>query len=125
MTDRDSAWLGRYGERVAASWLRAGGCRVLARNHQSYRGGRRAGEVDIVARQGGLLLFIEVKTRRGNPLVRPLWAVDRSKQQLIERAANDWLRRLPSRNLPWRFDVIEVYLREGERPQVKHIENVF
>ena len=81
--------------------------------------------MDIVAREGGLLLFIEVKTRKKNAKIRGLSAVNRKKRSLIERGANEWLRRLGTRSLPWRFDVIEVEVAEGERPEVTRIENVF
>ena len=120
-TKRDRLWIGRYGERVAADFLRASRCKILARN---FKGPHR-GEVDIIARQGKLLLFIEVKTRRANSPVRPLDAVDKSKQALIERGANAWLRRLRSRNLPWRFDVIEIWLTDGEKPRINHVRDAF
>ena len=120
-TKRDRLWIGRYGERVAADFLRASGCKILSRN---FKGPHR-GEVDIIARQGKLLLFIEVKTRRANSPVRPLDAVDKSKQALIERGANAWLRRLRSRNLPWRFDVIEIWLTDGEKPRINHVRDAF
>jgi putative endonuclease len=118
---RDRAWLGTYGERVAAAWLRSQGCKVLARN---FKGPRR-GEVDIIARDGKLLLFIEVKTRREGSLVRPLDAVDKPKQALIERGANAWFKRLGTRNLRWRFDVIEVYVEDGKKPRVKQVRDAF
>lgn len=118
---RDRIWIGKYGEDVAAAWLRADGAKILARNHR----GRRRGEVDIVARQGNLLLFIEVKTRRAGARIRPLDAVDRKKRTLIERGANDWLRRLRTRELMWRFDVIEILLTDGEKPVVKRIADAF
>jgi putative endonuclease len=114
-------WTGDYGENVAADWLRAGNCKILARNFK----GRKGGEVDIVAREGKQLLFIEVKTRKAGAAVRGLAAVNRKKQSLIGRGANEWLRRLGTRQVPWRFDVIEVEVSEGEKPQVKRIENVF
>lgn len=113
--------MGDYGEKVARDWLRANACKVLARNFK----GRRGGEVDIVAREGGQLLFIEVKTRRKGAAIRGLAAVNRKKQSLIERGANEWLRRLGKRDIPWRFDVIEVEVAEGEKPVVGRIENVF
>jgi putative endonuclease len=81
--------------------------------------------VDIVAREGRQLLFIEVKTRRKDAKIRGLSAVNRKKRTLITRGANEWLRRLGSRDLPWRFDVIEVEVAEGEKPKVTRIENVF
>ncbi|MES2997679.1 MAG: YraN family protein [Verrucomicrobiota bacterium] len=120
-TSRDRKWLGRYGEDVAVAWLRSQGIRILCRNHR----GRKRGEVDIVARDGVLLLFIEVKTRQHDAPIRGLTAVNRKKQELIERGANDWLRRLHTRDLPWRFDVIEVTVRDGEKPAVHRIENAF
>lgn len=120
-TPRDRAWIGRFGERVAAAHLRAGGCRILARNFR----GRRMGEVDIVARDGALLLFVEVKTRREGARIRPFDAVDATKRELIERGANDWLRRLRRRDLPWRFDVVEVWLEDGVKPRVNHIRDAF
>lgn len=118
---RGRAWLGTYGENVAADWLRSNGCRILARN---FKGPRR-GEVDIVARDGKLLLFVEVKTRHADARIRPLDAVDKTKQALIERGANAWLRRLGTRNVPWRFDVIEVWVADGEKPRVNHVRDAF
>ncbi len=119
--ERGRAWLGQYGENVAADWLRTQGCGILARN---FKGPHR-GEVDIVARDGKLLLFIEVKTRREGTKIRPLDAVNKEKQGLIERGANAWLKRLGTRNLPWRFDVIEVFVEEGAKPRVNHVRDAF
>jgi len=118
---RDRIWIGNYGEQVATDWLRSQGCKILARN---YRGPRR-GEVDIIARDRKLLLFVEVKTRQADSRIRGLDAVGKDKQSLIERGANSWLKRLGTRNLPWRFDVIEVSVREGERPQINHVKDAF
>ena len=122
---RDPQWLGRYGERVAAAWLRAHQCTILARNYRNKRRGRHTGEVDIIAREQRQLLFVEVKTRHEDGKVRPLAAVDKAKQRLIERGANDWLRRLGTRQLAWRFDVIEVYVAEGKRPRVNRVRDAF
>ena len=118
---RDRRWIGEYGERVAVDFLRASGHRILKRN---FKGPRR-GEVDIIARKDRLLLFVEVKTRRSDAKIRPLDAVDKSKQQLIERGANAWLKLLKTRNLPWRFDVIEVLVEEGGLPKINHVRDAF
>jgi putative endonuclease len=117
----DRIWLGNFGERVACAWLRSQGCKILARN---YRGPRR-GEVDIIARDRKLLLFVEVKTRREGSRIRGLDAVGREKQELIERGANSWLKRLGTRELPWRFDVIEVSVAEGQKPRINHVKDAF
>jgi putative endonuclease len=120
-SERGRAWLGTYGERVASDFLRSKQCRILARN---FRGPHK-GEVDIIARDGRLLLFVEVKTRREGAKIRPLDAVDRSKQALIQRGADAWLKELGTRDIPWRFDVIEVYANEGKKPRVNHVRNAF
>lgn len=126
MTRRDGsgigpAAIGVLGEKIARAWLRANGAKVLYKNFKAPRGG----EVDIVAREGKLLLFTEVKTRRAGGVGRPLDAVDRAKEKLIERGANEWLRLLGTREIPWRFDVIEVILTDGEKPLVRRVENIF
>lgn len=118
---RDRRWIGEYGERVAVDFLRASGHRILKRN---FKGPRR-GEVDIIARKERLLLFIEVKTRRSDTKIRPLDAVDKTKQKLIERGANAWLKLLKTRQLPWRFDVIEILIEEGKLPKINHVKDAF
>ena len=117
----DRIWIGNYGEKVASIWLKSQGCKILAKN---YRGPRK-GEVDIIARDGKLLLFVEVKTRRAGNKIRGFDAVGVEKQKLIERGANSWLKRLGTRNLPWRFDFIEVCVEEGKKPQVNQIKDAF
>lgn len=94
---------------------------MLARNYRSPH----RGEVDLIARDGKLLLFIEVKTRTEGAKVRGLDSVTQSKQALIERGANSWLKRLGTRQIPWRFDVIEVTVKHGEKPRIHHIHNAF
>ncbi len=91
---------------------------------RNFRGPKK-GEVDIIARNRKLLLFVEVKTRREGSKIRPLDAVDKPKQVLIERGANAWLKRLGTRNLPWRFDVIEIYVEEGKKPRLNHVKDAF
>ena len=113
--------IGSLGERIARDWLRARGVKVLYQNFRAPGGG----EVDIVAREGGLLLFTEVKTRTRTDFGRPLDAVDEKKRALIRRGANEWLKQLRTREIPWRFDVIEVVLQEGEKPKVHRVENAF
>lgn len=113
--------MGELGERIARAWLRARGVKLLYRNFRAPSGG----EVDVVAREGKVLLFTEVKTRTSVDHGRPLEAVDRAKQSLIKRGANEWLRLLGTREIPWRFDVIEVVLLDGQRPKVHRVENAF
>jgi putative endonuclease len=117
----DRQAVGLLGERVAAEWLRARGAKVLYRNFRAPKGG----EVDIVAREEKVLCFVEVKTRTREGVGRPLDAVDREKQRLIERGANHWLKLLQTRDLPWRFDVVEIILLDGQPPKVTWVKNAF
>lgn len=113
--------IGDLGERIACRQLKAEGRKILYRNYRAPKGG----EVDIVARDGDILSFVEVKTRTYRGYGRPLDAVDSSKQELIERGANAWLRLLGTRQLTWRFDVVEVILSEEKKPSVLVVNNAF
>lgn len=113
--------IGDLGEKMAREWLWAKGRKVLYTNFRAPRGG----EVDIVMRDGRMLCFVEVKTRTKRGEGRPLEAVDRAKQELIERGAREWLRLLKSPELPCRYDIMEVILIEGELPEVTLIPNAF
>jgi len=112
---------GLLGEFLAAKYLREHGRRILYRN---YRGLHR-GEVDIVARHGQTLTFVEVKTRRSSAYGRPADAVTEDKQRLIIRGAQDWLRLLGNPRITLRFDIAEVLLIDGETPKINIIENAF
>lgn len=122
------------GEKLAALELQARGWTVLGRNFRAPKGG----EVDLVCRGGETLeelVFVEVKTRSREDFGRPLEAVGRKKQALLRRGAAEWLKLLRKgrrqaawegeEKIPYRFDVVEVILKEGERPKVTLVENVF
>ena len=118
-TRLDNATLGNWGEHLAAQWLRRHGRKVLYRNYRAGGGG----EVDIVARHGAMLTFVEVKTRTSTSRGRPAEAVNKAKEQLILRGMQGWLRMLQdSQNIPRRCDIVEVILREGERPEISILE---
>jgi len=117
----DHMAIGHLGEKIARQWLCGQGVKVLYRNYRAPAGG----EVDIVAREGKTLLFIEVKTRKSSSYGRPIEAVNAGKRRLIRRGANAWLKLLKTREIPWRYDVIEVVLEEGQRPRVHRVENAF
>ena len=113
--------IGLLGEHLAAKHLRQHGRRVLYRNYH----GLHRGEVDIVARHGKTLTFVEVKTRTSAEFGRPADAVTQDKQRLIQRGAQDWLRLLGNPRITIRFDIAEVLLLDGEVPKVNLIENAF
>ena len=109
---------GRHGEDQAADVLTAKGYRILARN---WRAGSL--EIDLIALDGDILVFVEVKTRKAPHLVDPGMAVTKRKQRSLIKAANIYVERTSKSN-ECRFDIITVVIgREGEK--VEHIENAF
>src|ERR1700712_1288496 len=109
---RVSDAVGRFGEQRAADFLSAAGWEVLDRNWRvKGLGGDReaAGELDLVARDGPRLVFVEVKTRSGRGFGLPAEAVTPDKVRRLRRLAMRWLDVHPEqRGLPIRFDVVSV-----------------
>jgi len=123
--------LGRYGENLAARHLTAAGLSVLARNWRC-----REGEVDIVAREGDVLVICEVKTRRDIAFGTPLDAVTPAKAARLRRLAVRWLadQRLGAADdsasgyegySEVRFDVVSVLLPAAGGPIVEHLRGAF
>ena len=117
--DKDT--IGAFGERLAAHYLWAQGCKILYRNYRAAKGG----EVDIVCRAAEILVFAEVKTRTSDRYGRPLDAVDQDKERLIIQGAMDWLRLLDNRDIFFRFDVVEIVLPEDEPPKITWVKEAF
>jgi len=112
--------IGRQGEDIAADWLASHSYTIVARNYR-----KRFGEVDIIARQDGCLVFIEVKTRSSDRYGSPLDAVTVKKQQQLSQIAKDYLTRNRALDVPCRFDVVSVLLARGCEPRVDVIVNAF
>ncbi len=98
--------LGRAGERAAARYLEILGCRILARDARTF-----GGELDIVALDGGVLLFVEVKTLREKPGFAPAGNLSPAQRRRNFRAAMHYMALLRHRPAAWRFDLIEVVFR--------------
>jgi putative endonuclease len=120
---------GARGERLAAEWLRRErGFTVIARNWRSPRD--RRDELDLVCRDGGVLVFVEVKTRAAGALVPGVHAVDARKKRVVRRAATAYLAGLGGTVRTFRFDVVEVVLAAagakgpGAVAEILHFENV-
>jgi putative endonuclease len=106
---------------LACRFLRRNGYNVLYRNFK----GRSGGEIDIVCRDNDTLVFVEVKTRTREDFGRPVTAVDRQKQKRISRGGLAWLRMLDNPDILFRFDVVEVIIRDGAKPRLELIKNAF
>ncbi len=100
---------GRRGEDLAAAYLAERGWQVLARN---YRAGPK--EIDLIAGRGGVVAFVEVKTRATTSGGTPLEPVGRAKRRAVEAAARHWIRSHGPPGAEYRFDAVAVVMRRGE-----------
>ena len=106
---------GSAGERTAAAFLEKAGCKILERNFR-----RSTGEIDLIARDGKTIAFVEVKRRSSLRYGRPAEAVNRAKQVHILRTSLLYLAENGLDDVPVRFDIIEVL-----PDQVRHIKAAF
>lgn len=118
---RENNLLGAWGEDQAAAYLRRKGWTLLGLNYRC-----RFGEIDIIARKGRYLAFVEVKLRKSDRYGQAREFVTAAKQRRLMAAAELWLSQNPT-DLQPRFDVIEVYAPRGMEGgvTVRHLENAF
>ena len=98
--------LGEFGEAMAMQYLYKEGYQILARNYRC-----RLGEVDLIVKQGDVLVFVEVKTRSDLLLGTPAEAVDRRKLEHIRRVAIQYVSRHGLEDMDMRVDVVEIVVR--------------
>ncbi len=114
--------LGEWGEDRAAKMLQEKQYKIIGRR---VRVGKHD-EVDLLARTGKILVFVEVKTRSSEYFNRPIDAVDRRKKENLRRAASRYVKKLKKKPDYIRFDVVEVIGEVDEvYPIIRHIENAF
>ncbi len=115
--------VGFDGERAAYFHLRREGYFVVARR---WSAGNLPGDIDLIAWQGELLCFIEVKARTARDQTAAEVAVDSHKRHVLRRLARRYVRQLPRPAAPEvRFDVVSVYLVPGRKAEIVHFENAF
>ena len=110
---------GDYGEKLAAEYLAGKGLAVTETNFRS-----RAGEIDIIARDGNYYVFVEVKLRRSLEKGYPREAVGYAKMNRLRRAALSYLAARNIGEADMRFDVVEI-ICDGGGVSIEHIENAF
>ena len=118
----DKKLLGAFGEDAACRYLKRHGYRIEGRNYSC-----RFGEIDIIARKGRYMAFVEVKLRRDDAHGAAAEFVTPAKQRRVLAAAERWLQQNPT-DLQPRFDVIEVYAPQGldtKKPQINHLEDAY
>ncbi|HOJ32102.1 MAG TPA: YraN family protein [Candidatus Hydrogenedentes bacterium] len=112
--------LGERGERFAARQLRRWGFRIL---HRNARLGNY--EIDIIAREGNVVAFVEVKTRRSTEVATPEQNVTYTKRRHLRIAARRYIARYGEPNTYYRFDVVSVVMPEHGKPQATLIRDAF
>ena len=111
--------LGESGEKEACAFLKKNGCKILETNFHT-----RFGEIDIIARIGKIVVFVEVKTRSSSDYARPWEAVGYRKRYNLKIAAKAYVQQSPRRNEEYRFDVVSITMKEGS-PEIEWIQNAF
>jgi putative endonuclease len=111
--------LGKTGEDLACRELERRGYAILARRYR-----QRVGELDIIAKDGATLVFVEVKARDGHEFGEAAEAVTPYKRRRITRLAIDYMMRNHITDCPCRFDVVSIHYDAG-RPTVDIFQNAF
>ncbi len=120
--------LGQKGESIARRFLKRSGLKILAENFRCA-----SGEIDLIAldkstrKTDGVetLCFVEVKTRSSDRYTDPESAVDNQKQVHIQKAARYYLSNRDTDGFNVRFDVVSVIMRQGQKPEIRHIKEAF
>jgi putative endonuclease len=110
---------GEAGEALAARLLRQRGYKIIETNHRNP-----LGEIDLIARDGGSLVFVEVKTRQNLHFGNPKWAVTLRKQRKLSMVALYYLKITGQSQSKARFDVVAIH-SAGLRPEIEIIQNAF
>jgi putative endonuclease len=115
--------LGQWGEELAAGYLASQGYKIVERNWRS-----RAGELDIIAEAEGVLIFVEVRTRRSTARFgTPAESVDARKQRQVREIAQLYLHMTRKHEVRCRFDVVAITSQQhpDSSPDLRHIPNAF
>lgn len=112
--------IGKDGEEIAAKYLLENGFEILERNYQYGHG-----EIDIVAKDEGVLVFVEVKTRKNLEFGEPEYAINKKKIQQIKKMAELYLFDKEIEEIDCRFDVVAVLMENQSHPQITHYKNAF
>jgi len=112
--------LGIRGEETAAKHLSGKGFRILERGYRA-----RFGEIDIIARDGEELVFVEVKARQSRGCGDPLESITAAKRRRILRAASLYLQSTGAWDSPCRFDIVAIRIGPGGEEEVEHLRSAF
>ena len=112
--------LGISGENTAVKFLRESGYKIIERNYRC-----KCGEIDIIAEEKGVLVFVEVKTIATDKAETAFDTIDSKKKEHISRAAEHYLRAKRKEDCLSRFDAIAIKYKNGKEAEVELIKGAF
>jgi len=112
--------LGKKGEELAVQYLVAHGFQLIERNWRCAQG-----EIDVIVRQGGSVVFVEVKTRSSTAYGHPFEAITVSKMARMRRLAAAWCEQAAQRPADIRIDAIAIVAPRDAAAQIEHLQGVF
>lgn len=117
--------IGKKGERVAAEYLKKKCFTILEMNYKNPKG-KQLGEIDIVTRKEGRIVFVEVKTRRGEPgKAFPEDNLTPGKLRKLEKIAAHYLQTHHEHDTPYHFDAVTVLFDTTGTAIIRHFEHIF
>ena len=116
---RERIELGDFGENLAFKKIKRLGYKKILRNYRCP-----LGEVDLIAKDGDTLVFIEIKTRKGRSIGYAKEAVNAKKKRQLSKVALAYMKSNNCRDIKARFDVVAICLGRGE-PEIEVIKNAF
>lgn len=111
--------IGKRGEKIAVTYLQHSGYTILEQNYHC-----KLGEIDIIAYDHHILVFLEVRTKSSLDFGLPQESINLKKQHQISKVALEYISRKKLKNIPARFDVIAISLSEGKE-KLEHIKDAF
>lgn len=112
--------LGNKGEKIARRFLISQHIEILLNNYRNKRG-----EIDIIARDGNIICFIEVKTRKFSSKTRPAEGLRYKQKQRIARSASKYLKEIGRPKVIYRFDLVEIVMGKWDITELRYWKNHF
>lgn len=120
MAKKSNRARGNEAEDLACAFLTNKGYRILERNY--YAG---HSEIDIIAEDGEIVVFVEVKMRSGTGFGSPIEFVSEAKVEHVYKAVEHWVQHSDSHHRPLRFDVIGILSKKGREPEITHLIDAY
>ena len=115
-----SQTLGAIGEELAYHFLSRKGYKILLKNYECV-----LGEIDLIAKEKGAIVFIEVKTRRSEAFGSPLDSITHQKRRQIVKTARYYLKRYGIKDVACRFDAVSILILPDQAPIIEVIQDAF